>query len=86
MRGAQRRIDIQIDDKVRKYGHDGWFHEGVVSRIDAREDFVEVDFGDWIQRYPLAGLVEFWPTDGTYERCLRPVVIGVMVEDYRIDA
>lgn len=86
MRGALRTIDIRLGDKVRKYGNDDWFHEGEVTDLDHEETYVEVDFGDWIQRYPRAAMREYWPQDGTYERSLISMVEGEMVEDYRMDA
>lgn len=71
---------ISVGDEVRIYGDDDWFNTGRVSEIDDEADTVDVDFADWIQRYPRAALREAWPL---YERVLIPWETGETVEDYR---
>jgi hypothetical protein len=84
MRAPPREIDIQIGDKVRKYDPGDWFTEGLITDIDLDAGTVDVDYADWVQRYPVSSIREYWTDDGTYERCLVPTVNGEMIADYRM--
>lgn len=68
---------------VRLYDPDDYFWEGRVTRIDVEEETADVDYGDWVQRYPLRSLRDTWTEDGTYECVLIPFAPGLTIADYR---
>jgi hypothetical protein len=70
---------INEGDKLRVYDHNDWYDEGTVVLVSATE--VDVDFDDWVQRYPVKGIRETWIM---YQRVLVPLVPGSIVTDYRI--
>lgn len=75
---------VREQDKVRLYDeHHEWFDSGVVQAIDWRGATVDVDYGDWVQRYALDQLQVCYPEDGSYERCLIPTDPGTTIADYR---
>lgn len=75
---------VAVNDRVRLYDeYEDWFHPGKIVEICHRQGHVDVDYGDWVQRYEIADLRVCWPEDGTYERCLVPLTKGETIEDYR---
>jgi hypothetical protein len=81
---ARVQAHVAPRDRVRLYDEHGeWFSPGTVTDVDHRTGFAVVDYGDWVQRYPLEDLQVFWPDDGTYERALVPLTTGETLEDYR---
>jgi hypothetical protein len=80
----QAAVHVQRRDKVRLYNRKGWFLPGLVKAVDAEADTVDVDYGDYVQRYAREDLRLTWPPDGTYEAVLVPVEIGVIIADYRM--
>lgn len=74
------RVKISLNDSVRIAAFDDWFHEGVV--IGVTEEYIDVDFADWIQRYPIGCIRE--GVDCAQERFLGPgLEPGVTIKDYR---
>jgi hypothetical protein len=71
---------------VRLYEPSDYFWQGKVVAIDSDIDSIDVDYGDWIQRYPSADLRDTFMMDGTYENVLIPFSPGICVVDYRDDA
>lgn len=74
---------VERGRKVRLYDENDWFYEGRVTAIDWDEMTTDVDFGDWVQRYPSDSLRECWTDDGTYEQVLIPNHPGKVIADYR---
>ena len=77
---------IRRGESVRLYQDDGWFIDGHVSLVDEDDGTVDVDFGDFVQRYPKLALRRCWPDDGTYECVLVPFENGIQIEDFSIAA
>lgn len=70
---------INEGDKLRIYDHNDWFDEGMVISVSSVS--VDVDFDDWVQRFPITGIRETWVH---YQRVLVPLVPGSIVVDYRV--
>lgn len=79
IRGYMTRLER--GRKVRLYDMDDWFYEGRIAVIES--DTVDVDYGDWVTRYPRSALKSCWPPDGTYEEVLVPYHSGTIIADYR---
>ncbi|RYD75396.1 MAG: hypothetical protein EOP84_18370 [Verrucomicrobiaceae bacterium] len=68
---------------VRLYEENDWFWQGKVSEIDPVSGVVDVDYGDWIQRYPHHAIRLAYVADGYYEEFLAPFEPGETIADYR---
>jgi hypothetical protein len=75
--------DFPKGEKVRLYDADDYFWDGRVCAVDHDAGTADVDYGDWVQRYPLNRLKACWTVDGTYESVMIPGVHGQTVADYR---
>jgi hypothetical protein len=61
-------FEINIGDAFRIVSEkEDWLHDGEV--INVTDEFVDVDFADWIQRYPRSAICEGYDF---YERYLGP--------------
>jgi hypothetical protein len=69
--------------KVRLYDADDFFWDGTVTKVCENIVYADVDYGDWVQRYPITTLVPTWMQDGSYEHVLVPRIFGKIVTDYR---
>jgi hypothetical protein len=69
--------------KVRLYDADDFFWDGTVTEVDETALTAQVDYGDWIQMYPISDLKTVWTEDGSYECVLVPQSFGTVVSDYR---
>ncbi|RYD61733.1 MAG: hypothetical protein EOP83_16325 [Verrucomicrobiaceae bacterium] len=76
-------IRAMLRRKVRLYDADDFFWDGTVTEIDAEAETAQVDYGDWIQEYPVLALKSVWAEDGSYECILIPQIFGVVIADYR---
>lgn len=72
--------------KVRLYDADDFFWDGTVTEVDEDAETAHVDYGDWIQSYPIPALKPVWVEDGSYECVLIPQTFGTVVADYRDSA
>jgi hypothetical protein len=73
-------VKIALKDRFWIASHDDWVHEGEVIVIE--DDYIDVDFYDWVQRYPRMAIREGW--DCTCERFLGPgTEKGTTIRDHR---
>lgn len=75
-------LHLRRGETVRLYQEDDWFIQGSISYIDDEDGTVDVDYGDFIQRYRKLALRQMWPSDGTYECVLVPFEDGERIEDF----
>lgn len=72
---------VSAGDRVRLYEEDDWFYEGMV--LSLNEQFIIVDFDDWIERFPLGSLRAAYIH---FQRILIPISgRGEIVQDFRSD-
>lgn len=82
-----RNEELRKGALVRLYEEDDWFWQGKIVGIDVDEcGSVDVDYGDWIQRYPEGSIRDAWIADGIFEEFLAPFHRGVTIQDFRDDA